>query len=90
MVWWPPFSSEVDTIQKVINVISFYKLSFVIFQSSICNVHCSFRGFILGYKDLEIITNTVTLKNDNPDIHLDIIADFYIFTPSVGCTLFGK
>jgi len=76
--------------RKVINVISFYKLCFVIFQSSICNMHCSFRGFILGYKDLEVITDTVTLKHDDQDIHLDIIADFYIFTPSVGCTLFGK
>jgi len=53
-------------------------------------MHCSFCGFILGYKDLEIITDTVTLKNDDPDIHLDIIADFYIFTPSVGYTLLGK
>jgi len=49
-------------------------------------MHCSFCGFILGCKYLEVITDTVTLTND-PDIHLDIIADFYIFTPSVGCTL---
>jgi hypothetical protein len=44
----------------------------------------------VGYKDLEIITDMVTLKNDDPDIDLDIIADFKIFTLSVGCTLFGK
>jgi len=71
-------------------VIHFYKLCFVIFQLSIYNMHCSFRGLILGYKDLEVITDTVTLKNDDPDIHFDILADFYIFTPSVGCTLFSK
>jgi hypothetical protein len=53
-------------------------------------MHCSFRGFVLGYKDLEIITDTVTLKNDDPYIHLDIVADFHIFTPSVACTLSGK
>jgi hypothetical protein len=76
--------------RKHVNVISFYKLSLVIFQSIICYMHCGFRGFILGYKDLEIITDTVTLKNDNPDIHFYIIADFYVFTPSVECTLFGK
>jgi hypothetical protein len=53
-------------------------------------MHCSFNGFILGYKDLEVIPDTVTLKNYDPYIHLDIVGDFYIFTPSVGCTLFGK
>jgi hypothetical protein len=63
---------------------------FVIFQLSICNMHCSFRGFMLGYKDLEIMEATVTLQNNDPDIHLDIIADFCIFTPSVACALFGK
>jgi len=68
--------------RKVINVIHFNKLCFVIFQLSICIMLCSFHGFILGYKDLEIIRATVTLENDE--------ADFYIFTPSVGCTLFGK
>ena len=76
--------------RKVINVIHFYKICFVIFQLSICNIFCSLRGFILGYKDLETITDTVTLKNDDPYIHFDTLADFYIFTPSVGCTLFGK
>jgi hypothetical protein len=76
--------------EKVVNVIHFCKLCFVIFQLIICNMHCSFRGFILAYKDLEIVTDTVTLKNDDPYIHLDIVADFYIFTPSIGCTLFGE
>jgi hypothetical protein len=55
-------------------------------------MHCSFGGFMLGHEDVEVITDTVTLKNDDPDIHLELYikADFYIFTPSVGCTLFGK
>ena len=37
-----------------------------------------------------IITNMATIINDDPSLHFDIEADFYIFTPAVGCTLFGK
>jgi len=36
------------------------------------------------------VTDTVTLKNNYPYINLDIVADFYLLTPSVICTLFGK
>jgi len=53
-------------------------------------MHCSFNGFILGYKNVKIITDRATLINDAPLMDLDIGADSYIFTPAVGCTLFGK
>jgi hypothetical protein len=53
-------------------------------------MHYSFNGFILGYKNVNIITDRATIINDDCYMHLDIEAEFYIFTPEVGCTLFGK
>jgi len=44
----------------------------------------------LGYKNVKLLTNWATLINYEPSLHLDIEADFYIFAPKVGCTLFGK
>jgi len=71
-------------------VVHIYKQCFVIFLLSICNMYCSFSGFVLGYKNVKLITDRATLINDDPSLHLGIEADFYIFTPKVGCTLFGK
>jgi hypothetical protein len=42
-------------------------------------MHYSFNGFVLGYKNVKIITDRATLINDDPYRHLDIKADFYIF-----------
>jgi len=39
---------------------------------------------------VKLITNMATIINDDPSLHFDIEADFYIFTPAVQCTLFGK
>ena len=47
-------------------------------------MHCSFNGFILGFKNVKVITDRATLINGDPDMHLDIEGDFYIFTPEVG------
>jgi hypothetical protein len=71
-------------------VIDIYKQCFVIFHLSICHLYCSFDGFILSFKNVNLISDIVTLINDDPSLYLDIEADFYIFTPRVGCTLFGK
>ena len=71
-------------------MVHIYKQCFVIFLLSICNMYCSFSGFVLGYKNVKLITDRATLINDDPSLHLGIEADFYIFTPKVGCTLFGK
>jgi len=76
--------------RKVVNVIHIYKLCSVIFQLSICNMHCSFDGFILGHKNVELLTDKATIINDSPYLHFDVEADFYIFKPQVGCTLLGK
>jgi hypothetical protein len=44
----------------------------------------------LGYKNVKILTDRATIINDDIYMHLDIEAEFYIFTPEAGCTLFGK
>jgi hypothetical protein len=44
----------------------------------------------MGFKNEKLLTDSATLINDDPFLYLDIEADFYIFTPNVGCTLFGK
>ena len=71
-------------------MIHIFRQCFVIFQLSICNMYCSFNGFILGYKNVKLIPYRETIINDDLSLHLDIEADFYIFMPEVGCTLFGK
>ena len=53
-------------------------------------MHCSFNCFILGHKNVKLITNMTTITNDDPSLHFDIEADFYIFQPEVECTLFGS
>jgi hypothetical protein len=39
---------------------------------------------------VKLLSDLATIINDDAALHLDIEADFYIFTPKVGCTLFGK
>jgi hypothetical protein len=53
-------------------------------------LNCSFKGFILGYKNVKILTDRATIINDDLYMHLDIEAEFYIFTADAGCILFGK
>ena len=65
------------------NVLSFFIEVFVI-------TYCSFGGFMLGYKNAKLLSHLAEIINDNPALHLDVEADFYIFTPEVGCKLFGK
>jgi len=76
--------------RKVISVIHFYKLCFVIFQLSICNMDCSFSCFLLGHKNMKLVINLASIMNDDPLLHLDVVVDFYMFRPAAGCTLFGK
>ena len=71
-------------------MIHIFRQCLVIFQLSICNMYCSFNGVLLGYKNVKLIKDRATIINDDPSLHLDIEADFYIFMPELGCTLFGK
>ncbi|KAF9824637.1 hypothetical protein SFRURICE_004094 [Spodoptera frugiperda] len=48
-----------------------------------------FNGILLSYKNLRILQNVGTIRNDNADIHFQVQADYFIFRPYVGATLTG-
>ncbi|KAJ8728133.1 hypothetical protein PYW08_016518 [Mythimna loreyi] len=48
-----------------------------------------FNGILLSYKNLRILQNVGTIRNDNADIHFQVQADYFIFRPFVGATLTG-
>jgi hypothetical protein len=43
----------------------------------------------VGFKNVKLLTDCSEKINDNPALNFDVEADFYIFAPNVGCTLFG-
>jgi hypothetical protein len=53
-------------------------------------MYCSFSGFLLGYENVTLVSDVAEIINDSPALDFHIEADFYIFTPKVGCKLFGK
>ncbi|KAM3964435.1 RNA polymerase I subunit F [Aphomia sociella] len=48
-----------------------------------------FNGILLSYKNLRILQNVGSIRNDNADIHFQVQADYFIFRPHVGATLKG-
>ncbi|XP_049869441.1 DNA-directed RNA polymerase I subunit RPA43 [Pectinophora gossypiella] len=48
-----------------------------------------FNGILLSYKNLRVLQNVGTIRNDNADIHFQVQADYFIFQPYVGATLKG-
>lgn len=48
-----------------------------------------FNGILLSYKNLRILQNIGTIRNDNSDINFQVQADYFIFKPYVGATLSG-
>ncbi|XP_022834451.1 DNA-directed RNA polymerase I subunit RPA43 [Spodoptera litura] len=48
-----------------------------------------FNGILLSYKNLRVLQNVGTIRNDNADIHFQVQADYFIFRPFVGATLTG-
>nr|CAD7439842.1 unnamed protein product [Timema bartmani] len=47
------------------------------------------KGIFLGYENVKTQTSSGLILYDDSLIHIDIIADFYVFTPEVGCHLNG-
>nr|CAD7427398.1 unnamed protein product [Timema monikensis] len=47
------------------------------------------KGILLGYENVKTQTSSGLILYDDSLIHIDIIADFYVFTPEVGCHLNG-
>ncbi|CAH2037494.1 unnamed protein product, partial [Iphiclides podalirius] len=48
-----------------------------------------FQGIIMSYKNLRVLQNIGSIRNDNADIHFQVQADYFIFQPHVGATLKG-
>lgn len=48
-----------------------------------------FNGILLSYKNLRVLQNIGSIRNDNADIHFQVQADYFIFRPQVGATLKG-
>ncbi|CAG9786175.1 unnamed protein product [Diatraea saccharalis] len=48
-----------------------------------------FNGILLSYKNLRLLQNVGSIRNDNADIHFQVQADYFIFRPYVGATLKG-
>ncbi|KAJ2946033.1 hypothetical protein O0L34_g4951 [Tuta absoluta] len=48
-----------------------------------------FSGILLSYKNLRVLQNIGTIRNDNADVHFQVQADYFIFRPYVGATLKG-
>ena len=59
------------------------------FSSHINRYYPALQGILLGYNRPRLTARTAHLLHDQPYIHLDVRADFFVFTPSRGCVLSG-
>lgn len=55
----------------------------------LCCMNFRFNGILLSYKNLRILQNIGTIRNDNSDINFQVQADYFIFRPYVGATISG-
>jgi len=46
-------------------------------------------AILLGWDDLRLSVNTGLLIADTPSVHVDIVGQFFVFSPQVGCVLPG-
>lgn len=46
-------------------------------------------GIILDVRNIKVQGNNYLLQNDSPDLHINLIADFYVFIPTIGCIIEG-
>nr|CAD7200799.1 unnamed protein product [Timema douglasi] len=53
------------------------------------NIRLKLKGILLGYENVKTQTSSGLILYDDSLIHIDIVADFYVFTPEVGCHLNG-
>lgn len=54
------------------------------------NYYPELKGILMGYDKIKMKKKTGNILNDNPFIHVDIQADFFVFTPKLGCQLRGR
>jgi len=51
--------------------------------------HPALHGILLGYRNPKLTASTGSLLYDQPHVHVDVTADFYMFTPVKGSILCG-
>lgn len=59
------------------------------FSAHINRYYPALQGILLGYSRPRLTARTAHLLHDQPYIHLDVRADFFVFTPTRGCVLSG-
>jgi len=59
------------------------------FSSHINRYHPALHGILLGYRNPKLMASTGSVLYDQPHIHVDVTADFYMFTPAKGSILCG-
>ena len=51
---------------------------------------CSLGGLLAGYGKISILKSVGETLYNNCEIHIDVVGDFYVFSPEVGIELIGK
>merc|ERR1719412_2408603 len=59
------------------------------FSSHINRYHPALHGILLGDRNPKLMASTGSVLYDQPHIHVDVTADFYMFTPAKGSILCG-
>jgi len=59
------------------------------FASHINRYYPALHGILLGYRHPKLTASTGSLLYDQPHVHVDVTADFYMFTPAKGSVLCG-
>jgi len=59
------------------------------FAQHINRYYPALQGILLGYTGPRLTANTAAVLHDQPYIHLDVRAEFYVFSPTKGEVLVG-
>ncbi|XP_012279379.1 ABC transporter F family member 4 [Orussus abietinus] len=60
-----------------------------ILSGTLNNYDSELNGIVLSYKNPKLLTPLGNILYDTYYIHVDIVADFYVFRPEIGCSLRG-
>jgi len=63
---------------------------FSILNKNINKYYPELKGILMGYNKIKLKKRDGSISNDQPFIHIDVQADFYIFNPRKGVTLRGR
>lgn len=63
---------------------------FSILNKNINKYYPELKGILMGYNKIKLKKRDGSISNDQPFIHIDVQADFYIFNPRKGVKLRGR